>query len=280
MYAEVVDAPPEPDHDPLRHPPGGVPATVLIGLALLPFLIPILWMVAPVVLGKEPSLSIAVPISLAVSVSILCLAVIYTIDWSPALRVKGVLTLVSLAYFAGVTLFFAKPEIVQKIREFFGDRWIHFHPQGADYSVRLPRHPVEIPNENPVGNGPFKLYRCEYRAEEVPVTFSLGSARVQEAQKGPKAGSDAWYEQVSQGIVERSGGKLEEEPKVITNDIRNIAGRELVIDLKDEGKVRVVRFFYSGGTLYYLAVEGPSLPPADPLVLRFFTSFVPNRIGG
>src|SRR6202030_2917532 len=86
----------EDDHDPHRHPPGGLPASVLIGLALLPFAIPILWLIAPIVFGQPPMPSLAVPLAIALSASILSLAVIYTIDWSPQLRVKGVLILVGL----------------------------------------------------------------------------------------------------------------------------------------------------------------------------------------
>src|SRR5262249_19856974 len=69
------------DHDPHRNPPGGLPVSVLIGLALLPFAIPILWLIASVVVGQPPMLSPAAPVALAVAASILCLAVIYTVDW-------------------------------------------------------------------------------------------------------------------------------------------------------------------------------------------------------
>src|SRR5262245_25162273 len=116
----VFDAPsrisrepaPDEDHDPHRHPPGALPVSVLIGLALLPFVIPILWAIAPAVFGQEPMLSWAVPVALAVSASVLCLAVIYTVDWTPATRVKGVLMIVVLAYFAALNLYFLKKQMV------------------------------------------------------------------------------------------------------------------------------------------------------------------------
>src|SRR5579872_7038261 len=71
--------PNEDDHDPHRHPVSGLPASVLVGLALLPFAIPVLWVTAPPIIGHTPQLSFAVPLAIAVSASILSLAVIYTI---------------------------------------------------------------------------------------------------------------------------------------------------------------------------------------------------------
>src|SRR5262249_42094461 len=114
------ETPAEPDHDPHREAQGPLPTSVLIGLALLPFLIPIMWLIGPAILGEEPVLSVAAPIALAVSTSILCLAIIYTIDWTPTTRVKGVLTLVALSYFTGASLYFLKKEMVEQVKKFFG----------------------------------------------------------------------------------------------------------------------------------------------------------------
>src|SRR5262245_34892792 len=101
-------ASPDAEFDPHGEPPGSLPASVLIGLALLPFLIPILWLVAPALTGQEPVLSLASALALAFSSSVLCLAVIYTVDWRPSTRIRGVLLLVVLSYVTGVTLYFMK----------------------------------------------------------------------------------------------------------------------------------------------------------------------------
>src|SRR5437868_13522703 len=68
-------AAPDPNDRPLD---GGLPASILIGLALLPFVIPLLWLVAPMLVGQPPALSLAAPAALAVTASVLSLAVIYT----------------------------------------------------------------------------------------------------------------------------------------------------------------------------------------------------------
>src|SRR5262245_58224821 len=101
-------------------PAARLPVSVLIGLALLPFAIPLLWVIAPLVFGQPPMLSLATPVALAVSASALCLAVVYTIDWSPTTRVKGVLILVGLAYFAGLSLYFLKKDMVDGVRKVIG----------------------------------------------------------------------------------------------------------------------------------------------------------------
>src|SRR5690606_23747809 len=101
--------------DPLFHSdlaPGGLPLSVMIGLALLPFAIPLVWLAAVLLSGRPPALSLATPAALALSAAVLCLAVVFTVDWSPATRLKGVLMLVGLAYFAGLSLFFLKKDMV------------------------------------------------------------------------------------------------------------------------------------------------------------------------
>src|SRR5581483_186766 len=145
-YLDRPPAPPErpageeQDHDPHRIPPGGLPVSVLIGLALLPFAIPILWLIAPAVAGQPPMLSPAAPVSLAVAASILCLAVIYTIDWTPGTRVKGVLMIVALAYFTALNLYFLKKQMVNEVKKFFGagKDWVEVNPLDKSYQVKMP----------------------------------------------------------------------------------------------------------------------------------------------
>src|SRR5262245_27688869 len=52
--------------------PGGLPLSVMIGLALLPFMIPLVWLLAPAVVGWPPALTAAAPVALAVAASALC----------------------------------------------------------------------------------------------------------------------------------------------------------------------------------------------------------------
>src|SRR5947209_16560896 len=117
--AEPIAPPSKDAEDPHSDlAPGGLPISVLIGLALLPFVIPLLWLLAPLVVGP-PDLSLAAPTALAVAASALCLAVVYTVDWSPVTRVKGVLTLVGLAYSAGIGLYVLDKGVIDRAKAVF-----------------------------------------------------------------------------------------------------------------------------------------------------------------
>src|SRR5207244_8668732 len=64
QYLQPDDDIPVVDTDPFADPPPGPSATV-IGLALLPLGIPVLWLIAPQVVGREPLFSIALPLAIA-----------------------------------------------------------------------------------------------------------------------------------------------------------------------------------------------------------------------
>ena len=200
---------PEPDHDPHRHPQGSLPVSVLIGLALLPFAIPILWMIAPAVVGLEPMLSWAVPLALAVSTSILCLAVIYTIDWSPATRVKGVLMMVGLAYFAAVNLYFLKKQTVDEVKKFFGagHDWVEFQPADKSYQVKMPAQPHLDRQLQPMLQlARFTCYRLSHVHFIDELDFVVGASEPGMQAKEPAA-TDDWYEQAFKEIENGVGGK-------------------------------------------------------------------------
>lgn len=289
---EIEDEPPpapqaelsdELDHDPHRVPPGGLPASVLIGLALLPFLIPILWLVAPALFGEEAVLSIATPTALAVSASVLCLAVIYTVDWSPATRVKGVLMLVSLAYFAGVTLYFLKKEMVDRVKKALklddGIKWQDFTPEEKHYKVKMPGRPRDaFPQEQPFPKV-LKL-KCHTATHVNPIlgayTFVAGSAEVRAKPNanGPEPGTDAWFELVVGEIEAQTKGKASQP---VTVQHQGFPGREVEITLPNDGKVRVVRVFVIKGRVYYLSVEGVGMSATEDSAVEFFESFLVNN---
>jgi len=260
------DAPPHAD-------PGRLPVSVLIGLALLPFAIPILWLIAPAVVGQEPMLSWAVPVALAVSASILCLAVIYTIDWSPGTRVKGVLMIVALAYFAALNLYFLKKQMVDEVRKFFGagKDWVEVSADG--YRVKMPTKPTQT-DEQPMGQ--FVRLTCCRSSQKPPFIgeyyFVAGSSKSlgEEVPKGP-AETDKWYNRAVDQIVAQSGGTHRGRIQYPTQQ-DSFIGRELEIEFAD-GRVRVVRIFLIKDRVYYLSVEGPG-PPDEDLIEPFFESFL------
>jgi hypothetical protein len=268
-------APPEEDHDPHRDPPGG-PASVLVGLALLPFGIPILWLIAPAVVGREPVVSAATPAALAVAAAALCLAMIYTVDWTPGTRVRGVLAVVGLSYVAGAGLYVVTKDTVAKVRRALGadPAWDEFKPPGAGYAVKLPTVPLPLADPPPLGLDPLACFRTTDRGLGLfgRTHFTVGSGAARPG-AGPAPGTDAWFDQAAREFADRAGGPLVAAPQVVTH-LGLFPGRELRARLPDKS-VRVARVFVvpkvGEARVFYLAVEGPR--PDPDAVARFFESF-------
>jgi hypothetical protein len=263
---------------------------VLIGLALLPFAIPILWLIAPVVIGEEPVLSVATPAALSIAASVLCLAVIYTIDWTPATRVKGVLMLVCLAYFAAVGLYFLKKEMVDRIQKATGlseaTNWQVFdaHPGGYRVKMPTPREAVKDQREQPFpATVHIDCYKSLHRMPFLdPYVFVVGSTPTHQPVRakgdGPKPGTDEWFDRLADEIENKSGGRVHGVRQV---EHQGYKGREVEIHF-GEGKARFVRVFLIKGRLYYLSAEGVGLHPDEDPASVFFESFLvdPNKIKG
>lgn len=249
--------------------PARLPATVIIGLALLPLGVPLLWLIGPVLTGIEPPVSIATALALTVSVSVLCLSVIYTIDWTPETRLKGVLILIVLAYFGGATLYFTKKTTLESLYHLGKEKqWQEFRPeQGPPYRVRVPLRP-EMSQLQPL---PLAVLQC-YQAR-VPQdfwgwhTYIMGAGEPAPHPEVP--GSDGWFQDARNALL-ADGGLLRREFQTSHGFLQ---GREWEIQLPPAGLVRIVRLYVGRGKVYYLAVEGEQLDPSHPDVQRFFRSF-------
>lgn len=275
FQALAVERPHPKAEDPDDDKP--LPASVFIGLALLPFLIPIVWGVASVV-AQPPVLTVATPIALAIATSVLCLAVISTIDWTPATRVKGVLLLLTLSYLTGLGLYFLKREMVERVRKFFGVNHAMTQdiPPGAGYKVLVPGRPV------PHNGSPMSLVKLECRhamqpAIQGPYTFVYGSSQLPKGNEKPNAelGTEAWFEKAVTDIAKQAGVAPQRVPQTLRyNDNDDSPGREVVLKLQDGRVKRVVRIYVIKGRVYYLSVERLDLDPEDDDLMReFFESF-------
>jgi hypothetical protein len=260
-----------PDGRPHAEPAGRLPVSVMIGLALLPFAIPMFWLIAPFALGQPPVLSLATPVSLAVSASALCLAVVFTIDWSPATRVKGVLMLVGLAYLAGLGLYFLKKEMVDGAKKAIGteERWKEVRQADFNYTVAVPRNAKLGDDPTLIRGRNLKCYRATERVIGRQITFVVGAA----VDPAPAADGDEdqWFNAVGKSL-----GGLRNEEGVVATPIEPdgnvpLRGRQWVYEVGPN--VRIVRVFRDTGRLYYLSVEGPNIDPSERSVVRFFESF-------
>ena len=273
--AEPVGAPGMPDlHDAPLAPTGGLPVSVLIGFALLPFAIPLLWLIGPQLLTQPAALTIAAPAALALSASILCLSVVFTVDWSPATRIKGVLMLVGLSYFAGLSLYFLKKDMVDRAQEFFGpsQKWHEFKPPNGQYRLLLPMNPKDVHGTNvqPLAGWKLTCFQASHDPiADAPVQFLFGS--------GPdtKPNAENWFDEVGKAVAQDAGGDATVSPSAGVKTLDGIAGQRWLVQLNDNA-TRVIHVYRHHGTVYFLSIESRWLDPEDPPARRFFDSL---RIG-
>lgn len=271
----TADAVPDPEHDPHARPVAGLPVSVLVGLALVPFGIPLLWRVTPLVTGQEAALSLAVPVALAVAASALCLGVVYTIDWTATTRVKGVLMLVGLSYLAAAGLFFLKKDLMDRIRT-WGDssrQWsVVYLKDGSQVQMPGRANPDEMKSLNEFAKiddarrsvfqpDPPSGPRYEYR-------FAVGSLTA-------KPADAAWFARVGDQLRKENGNQLS-GPADRDIEFANGVYREWVFDVGNR-VVRVIRVYVVADRVYYLYAEGPELTPDDDYARQFFGNFSVNR---
>ncbi|MBM3980577.1 MAG: hypothetical protein FJ304_09875 [Planctomycetes bacterium] len=262
-------APTDPVHDPHSPAAGRLPATVLIGLALVPFGIPLLWVVAPLVTGQGPAMSLAVPVALAVAAAVLCFGVVYTIDWTPATRVKGVLMLVALSYLTAAGLYFLKRDLIEALQNVLSPkaRWTLYTSESGSFRVQMPAKP-EVHDEQPLLNVPTAGGRRARFETATGETFTF-VATASPPDK-PQAGfTDEWYKMIGAHLA-KSGRPVEE--RAVTEG--ELTGREWRLELGDEN-FRAVRVYVRKGRVFYLAVDGPHLELTDEFAVRFFRSLEP-----
>jgi hypothetical protein len=272
---EVIREPeiPDPEHDPHTRPVAGLPISVLIGLALLPFGIPLMWLLAPMVTGQDAALSLAVPISLAFSASALCLGVVYTIDWKATSRIKGVLMLVSLAYLTGAGLFFLKKDMMDRVQQFFGksNRWVTVQSPQGKFRAKLPERFTRDQSQ-PLPN------------MEVADTFSSTHIvdddtryyyRVAASKEKARDFNDEWFKNIATELKKDAADpQLVRETEIARE---GMTGRQWEFKLRDRDTVRIVQVLVKKNRYYYLAAEGPNLTPDDEeFSRRFFNSFEAN----
>ncbi|MCS6865837.1 MAG: hypothetical protein RMJ56_12675 [Gemmataceae bacterium] len=261
---------PDPEHDPHTPPIAGLPVSVLLGLALLPFGIPVLWWAAPFLTGQKAALSLAVPICLSFAASALCMGVVYTIDWTATTRIKGVLMLVGLAYLAAAGLYFLKKDLMDRVRALFtDDPWHVVFSEKGRFKVRMPGL-IETHTDSPLPQLNWRIddgRRATYQTELDDEYVYLAKAATPAA---PAPGDDAWFDAIGQQLAQ--WGRLS-EPRDVTLWANDQRGREWTVHLNNN-IVRVVRVYVSDGRVYYLSVEGRHLTASDPTFVEpFFRSF-------
>ena len=258
--ATPVGAPPADRHIGIPVGPGG-PTPMLIGLAVLPWLIPLVWLAGPLLAGREPLFTLAIPTALAVGLTALGVGVCFAAGWTHGTRVKGVLALFLLGCFAAGFLYFLKKEWLEAARRSFSRApavWTDFRPPGQEYGVQMPA-PVRQA-DTPVPDWPLSAYSFVEPHVGAPDVFVVAHGTPDPARP------DAWFAAVKAAAAARGDVLAERE-------IAAPPGREFEIALGDGVTNRIVRAYQTGDRVYYLAAEGPFWRPDTPDVQKFLDSF-------
>lgn len=278
LIVPSADDPYDPGHD---LPPATSLTPALLGLALLPLGIPILWVAGLVLTGKQPIFSFATPVAVALGLCGLGVGVGLAHGWGHATRVRGILALALLGYFTGGFLYFLKKEWAEAIRRDLNPgpaRWEPFRPPGAGCRVELPGRAVKA-DANPLPGWPLTAYRCQppgkkndewaigYQVAHGPVPLGLPANWTDDCTAAARAAV----------LKAADGADLTAERAVkdaVVGEARCV-GREFRLTLADGATNRIVRVYMhkTRPVVYYLSVEGTFLPADAEYVRRFFESF-------
>ncbi len=253
------------------------PAPGLVGLVLLPLGIPLLWLVGPALTGIDPIFSFAAPVALAVGLCGLGLGVTLAHGWTLATRVKAVLALVLVGYFAGGFLYFLKKEWAEAIRRHVGPgdlKWRPFKPphDPRAYRVNLPGKAKEAEGDRLMPGWGLRAYRFDpdpNARAALDVAYEVGHGTPPTDVAGPRLGSDEWFARAREAVCRGCEGQVAQE-----REVRHKAfpGREYVVVLPDGATNRIVRVYRAGDRAVCLCVEGAFVPGDARYVEKFFNS--------
>lgn len=267
----VWDAPVPVVPDVERIPPTGG----LLALTLIPFGIPLLWLLASVVTQREVVMSFAVPVALAVGASGLVFGVAQVDRWSIRTRVKSVLGLMLLAYAVATLLFLASKDWLEQLRRVFnrGDiGWREFRAAETNthigYTIKFPNRPV-VETESPVAGWDWKAHWHREGGKPGADSFTSAVGPVPPDVAKAWSADRVWFEAVGQALREatRQENRFADDPDPKEVTFGEFKGREF--NFAGDGRNRVVRVYRARGQAVYLAVEGAFVTP-DAVDVQFF----------
>jgi hypothetical protein len=250
--------------------PAERPTSFYVGLTLLPFGLPFLWVLAQRVTAAEPIFSVLVAVAVAACAAGLGLGVALTRDWTSGTRVKVILALTLLTYGTGGLFFLLKKEWVEAIRKQIGRgdlQWRQFDDPDKTFHVRMPGKTE--PAASPLPDWAMTAVRV-MEQNQFGATDTFLVAYGQFPRDLRALAEDAWFDKVKPLVAPDRVGKLIAEKPV---SLQGFAGREYCLVLPDGGTNRIVRVFRVKNVAYLLLVEGTALPANHADVRTFFDSF-------
>jgi hypothetical protein len=277
------------DADDEQRPPGYEPPAdgltpSLVGLALLPFGIPLLWLLGPPLTGKVPIFSFAAPVAVAVGLAGLGVGIGLATGWGHAARVRGILALSLVGYFTAGGLYFLKKEWAEAIRRDLNPgpaNWTAMTPPGTRLEVLMPGRAVKS-DVSPLPGWPLTAYRSippgRQKADQWTIRYEIAHGP---PPPGLKDGD--WFAAAREAVLKAAEGAELIGEQTVKDGVVGEAkceGREFRLTLADGATNRFVRVFRhrTKPLVYYLAVEGAFLPAGAEYVNKFFESFRPDPL--
>ena len=250
------------------------PMALLVGLALAPFGIPLVWLLAALGGAPDPIFTLALPVALAAAASGLALGVAFTADWSTGARVRGIFALVLLGYGTATFLYFVQKDWLEAARKNFGRdprAWQDYSPPDRAYTIRMPGRPQPAPNAVPLPGWSLQAVRC---LEPSQTSDAFLVAHGPQPDDFAPLDDATWFARAKEAIAQSAGGG-----DVAEKELRhqNFPGREFLVVMPDKVTNRTVRLIRAKSYAYYLAIDGPALPSDARDVRKFFDLFVIRR---
>lgn len=251
------------------------PPPMLLGLALLPIGIPLLWLAARVITGEAPVFSYAAPVAIAIGLSALAIGVVFAHGMSVGTKLKAILAIALVGYMLGGFVFFMKKEWAERVRKNLGGpnelEWREFSPPNKAYSVKVPWQETAADGQLPGWS--LEGYRfsnpAKNRNDGLDIAYEIAAGAPPADLGGKALPDDEWFRAARKAVVEKCDGQVTAE-KSISHE--GHPGREFTLSLPDGATNKIVRVFRVRDRAYYLAVEGVFVPVDAKFVGKFFDS--------
>jgi hypothetical protein len=243
----------------------GIP--FLVGLALLPLGVPIVWVLLMSGGRFEPIFTATVPIALGLGATGLGIGAALTKDWSAGRKLKSVLAIALVAYVAGGALFVMKREWGEALRKRIGADEFNWQDYDAGpFAVKVPPKLRKEKDPEPLLPA-WNLYAVRFGNPMQPASDCYRIAHGAEPAEFARLADAEWFESaVKQLATEETGPPVRTTPV----ESRGFPGIESSFQLADGATTLTVRLYRVGPAVILLAVEGPLLPADAKDVQTFF----------
>jgi hypothetical protein len=244
----------------------------IIGLALIPLMMPLIWIGAIVLLGRDPLFTPMVPLSIGLGATAIGIGAVLTEIWKTRTKLWTVLSIVFFTYLVGLTLFYMKKEWVEAVRNKLGADefdWSTYEP--GPFRVKLPGKKKQ--DDNPTVPE-WKLYSVIHTNEKA-TGYNFRVSHGSEPEEYSKLDDKTWLEKAGETLANEERGK---PVKATDIKVQGYSGREWVFSKAENASNLTIRLVRVKSAMIMLSVDGPFLTNEAKEVQIFFKSLYIHKI--